>query len=228
MNEKNMNDDELSGLIGRHATRHRASEKLRASVRTQIALQTAARPENPVNADRRWWSFRWGGPMTGFAGGVLLTLALGWLAPRVMLQNSLPDELVAGHVRALKAGALFEVASSDRHTVKPWFQGKLDYAPPVADLSGDGFPLLGGRVDHVAGKPVAALAYASRQHIVNVFVWPADKAVDRENARSRAQRSGFNVLHWSDGAMQFWVVSDLDAGELDRFGQAWRSRTEPR
>jgi anti-sigma factor RsiW len=224
MNEKNMNDDELSGLIRRHATQHKAGEQLRASVRTQVALQAAARAERPIKADGHWWNFRWGGQMAGFAGGVLLTLALGWLAPRVMLQNSLPDELVAGHVRALKAGALFEVASSDRHTVKPWFQGKLDYAPPVADLSADGFVLIGGRIDHIASRPVAALAYASRQHIVNVFVWPVDKQIPPQTT----ERSGFNVLHWNEGGMQLWVVSDVEAAELDRFGQAWRARTAQR
>jgi anti-sigma factor RsiW len=133
-------------------------------------------------------------------------------------------ELVADHVRALKTGSLFEVASNDRHTVKPWFQGKLDYAPTVIDLEAEGFPLLGGRVEHVAGAPVAALAYASRRHILNVFVWPAD----REQPPQRSQRSGFNLLHWSDGAMQVWVVSDLDAVEIERFGQAWRSRTAAR
>jgi anti-sigma factor RsiW len=80
---------------------------------------------------------------------------------------------------------------------------------------------LGGRIDHVAGKPVAALAYASRQHIVNVFVWPVDKQIPPQTA----ERSGFRVLHWSEGGMQLWAVSDVEAGELERFGQAWRART---
>jgi anti-sigma factor RsiW len=216
-----MNDDELSDLIRQHATRHRAGEQLRASVRTQIALQAAAHGEKQPQARRPWHGFGWRGSMAGFASGVALTLALGWIAPRILLQNSLPAELVADHVRVLKTGPLFEVASNDRHTVKPWFQGKLDYAPPVIDLEAEGFPLLGGRVEHVAGAPVAALAYASRRHIVNVFVWPADG----EHAPQSTQRSGFNLLHWSDGAMQVWVVSDLDAVEMERFGQAWRART---
>jgi anti-sigma factor RsiW len=125
---------------------------------------------------------------------------------------------VADHVRVLKTGQLFQVASSDRHTVKPWFQGKLDYAPPVVDLEADGFPLLGGRVEQVAGGPVAALAYKSKLHIVNVFVWPTDSKIQPQ----LTQRSGFNLQHWSDGAMQVWVVSDLEAVEMERFGQVIR------
>jgi anti-sigma factor RsiW len=230
-----MNEDELSKLIRHNATRHRAGEQLRASVRTQLALHSAARSEpvaNPVGRWRRWrdkvagWSpwiskLQLGpGAMAGFAGGVLLTLALGWLLPQVLTRQSLPEQLVAGHVRSMKVGPLFEVASSDRHTVKPWFQGKLDYAPAVADLDADGFPLLGGRIEQVAGNPVAALVYASRLHTINVFVWPS-KA---EQSPLRSVLSGFNLLHWSDGGMQVWVVSDLEAAEIDRFGERWRNR----
>jgi anti-sigma factor RsiW len=102
----------------------------------------------------------------------------------------------------------------------PWFQGKLDYAPPVADLDADGFPLLGGRIEQQAGQPVAALAYASRLHTINVFVWPSKT----EQTPQRLARSGFNLLHWSDGSMQVWVVSDLEAAEIERFGERWRSR----
>jgi anti-sigma factor RsiW len=225
-----MDDDELSALIQSRATRHKASEPLRASVRTQIALEMAKRADKKSSTPRQWFNLNWlssrgsswslGSGIAGFACGVMLAVAVGLLAPRLMLQNSLPDELVADHVRVLKTGQLFQVASSDRHTVKPWFQGKLDYAPPVVDLEADGFPLLGGRVEHVAGGPVAALAYKSKLHIVNVFVWPTDSKIQPQ----LTQRSGFNLQHWSDGAMQVWVVSDLEAVEMERFGQAWRTR----
>ena len=113
-----------------------------------------------------------------------------------------------------------KVSSSDRHTVKPWFQGRLDYAPPVPDLSAKGFPLLGGRVEHVAGMAVAALAYVRNQHIINVFVWPAD----HDQAPQVALRKGFNLQHWSDGGMQVWVVSDVEAGEVEHFSVAWRGQ----
>jgi anti-sigma factor RsiW len=223
--ENDMNDDELHSLIHHNATRHQASERLRAGVRTQIALQAAARDDAvatkaAVARVARWPGWGWRGALAGFAGGVALTLALGLIVPRLMLQQSLPAELIASHVRVLQVGPLTQVASSDRHTVKPWFQGKLDYAPPVLDLQADGFPLLGGRVEPVAGAPVAALAYASQKHIVNVYVWPADA----NQLPQRLQQRGFNLLHWSEGAMQVWVVSDMEASELERFGQAWRAR----
>jgi anti-sigma factor RsiW len=222
-----MNDDELTSLLRENATRYKASEKLRASVRTQVALQTAAANDTNTHLGfftRGWRSIRWTAfgsrsALSGFACGVALTLALSLLAPRFMLSASMPAELVSRHVHALKVGPLIEVASNDRHTVKPWFQGKLDYAPPVVDLQSDGFPLLGGRVERVAGAPVATLAYASRKHIINVFVWPTDDV----SVPKRMQKSGFNLMHWGDGSMQVWVVSDLDSGEIERFGEAWRS-----
>ena len=144
--------------------------------------------------------------------------------PHLNAPDALPAELVADHVRALKFGPLIEVASSDRHTVKPWFQGKLDYAPQVVDLEADGFALLGARARPVAGAPRAALAYALRRHILSVFVWPAE----RQQAPAVTQHNGFNLLHWSDGAMQVWVVSDVEVNDLERFGQAWRARVEAR
>ncbi len=232
-----MNDDELSALIRNRATRYKAGDRLRAGVRTQIALQSAARADDEGDEvivahaalGRRpgfagFAGFNRRSAMAGFAGGVALTLALGWALPRFVLPDSLPDQLVASHVRALKVGPLIEVASSDRHTVKPWFQGKLDYAPQVIDLDAAGFTLLGGRVDHVAGAPTAALAYKHHQHLMNVFVWTSHT----EQAPQHLQRNGFNVLHWSDGAMQVWVVSDVEAADLDQFGAAWRARVAAR
>ena len=217
-----MDDDELSALIRNQATRHTAGERLRAAVTTQIALRAAARTpgEGGQSVAGRWRSWFGPGVLAGFAAGVALTLALTWIVPHWTLPEALPAELVADHVRALKTGSLIEVASADRHTVKPWFQGKLDYAPQVVDLAAEGFPLLGGRIDHVAGGSAAALTYARHLHRVSAFVWPAD----RVQAPQRSQRMGFNVLHWSDGAMQVWLVSDLEIAELERLGQAWRAR----
>jgi anti-sigma factor RsiW len=217
-----MNDEELSNLTREHASRYRASDKLRSAVRTQIALQTAARSEEPATQKRTWlpaWlGFSWPTASLGFGLGIAMTLALTWFVPRLYMQDTMPAALVAEHVRVLKAGPLFEVASSDRHTVKPWFQGKLNYAPQVVDLQTQGFPLLGGRVDHIKGITTAALAYSQGRHIINVFVWPSDQK--REPVR--ALQSGFNLLNWSDGAMQVWVVSDMEAKEVERFGMAWR------
>jgi len=212
-----MNDEELSRLIRSQATRHQASDRLRAAVRTQATLHTArgnsARPAGLLLQ-------RWRGALAGFATGAALTLALMLALPPLWQEHRLPDELVAAHVRALKLGPLVEVASSDRHNVKPWYQGRLDYAPSVPDLSAAGFPLLGGRVERATGTAVAALAYGARQHVLSVYTWPADGP----QAPQREQRRGFQALHWAEGGMQVWVVSDQDAAEVERFAQAWRAQ----
>jgi anti-sigma factor RsiW len=212
-----MNDEELNALL-RRATRHQASEPLRAAVRTQLALAAArgeaASPPSALAANQ------WRGVLAGFACGAALSLALVWALPRWLALDSLPAEVVASHVRALKVGPLFDVASSDRHIVKPWFQGKLDFAPAVPDLAADGFVLMGGRVAHFAGTPVAALAYTRRLHVINVFQWPAPGVSGSVNEQLR----GFNLQHWHEGGFQVWVVADMDAQELERFASAWRAR----
>ena len=218
-------DEELSALIRQHATHHAAPDPLRASIRTQVALAEAARASRPLSMRKPGWrSINWCSATAGAAFGMALTVVLSTvIVPQFEAQwatPSLEDELVGDHVRSMGMGPLIEVASSDRHTVKPWFQGKLDFAPPVPDVSAEGFPLLGGRVERVGGKAVAALAYARDRHIINVFVWPAG----RPQAPQVAVRKGFNLQHWSDGAMQVWVVSDAEAGEVERFSVAWRGQ----
>jgi anti-sigma factor RsiW len=130
---------------------------------------------------------------------------------------SVADEVVADHVRVLGEGHLFDVRSSDRHTVKPWFLGKLDFSPPVEDLSPIGFQLIGGRLDHIAGRPVAALVYQRRLHPISVFIRPAPDQTTASDARSIR---GFQVRHWTRHAMSFWAVSDLNDTELDEFVRA--------
>jgi len=128
--------------------------------------------------------------------------------------DRLTDDLLAAHVRSLMPGHLTDVTSTDQHTVKPWFDGRLDYSPPVADETTRGFPLLGGRLDYVGGRPVAALVYGRRLHRINVFVWP-----ERYGSRgpARADRDGYHLEHWTRGDMTFWTVSDLNAEELNTF-----------
>jgi len=221
-----IDDQDLSSLIRRHATRHPAPDALRAGIRTQIALADAGRtePNAPVGSKRRaWLVLRWRTATVSFVSfvmGLACAALVLPLAQRLDLNAPLDAELVADHVRALQVGPLTEVASTDRHTVKPWFQGRLDYAPPVFDLAAQGFPLMGGRVEHVRGNTVAALAYARNRHTIDVFVWPSTA----QSAPVRSVHKGFNVLHWADGSMQYWAVSDLERAEMERFAQAWRQQ----
>lgn len=227
--------DELSALIRQHASQHTAGSRLRADIRARIAVEAAAQnvPEKVAvvavagqqSAPRSWSRWRYGG--IWFALGVACTAAVLSLAPHPMLEHARPvdadaldAELVSDHVRSLRVGPLVQVESTDRHTVKPWFQGKLDYAPPVLNLADEGFPLIGGRVEHINGDSVATLVYMHNKHVLNMFVWPSTAPQDPQ----KVQRRGFNVLHWSDGAMQYWVVSDMDATEVERFSAAWREQ----
>jgi anti-sigma factor RsiW len=144
----------------------------------------------------------------GFALAACLVLLLA--IPR---DRTLPDELVSDHIRALQPGHLMDVVSTDQHTVKPWFDGRLDFAPPVNDLAPQGFPLTGGRLDYVAGRQAAVLIYQRRQHIINLFVWPERGGP----APLSTSRNGYNIVRWNQNGMTFWAISDLGANELAEF-----------
>ena len=220
----NLDEPEPSSLIREHATRHVASDALRAGIRTQVALAEAGRPADPPRPagppHRRWFDFGWRTASVSFTLGVACAFLVLPVVQRMDLNEAVDAELVADHVRALQLGTLTDVASTDRHTVKPWFRGQLDFAPPVFDLAVEGFPLLGGRIEHVRGNVVATLVYAHNRHVIDVFVWPSAA----HQAPVRIARKGFNLMHWADGSMQYWAVSDLERAEMERLAQLWAER----
>jgi len=150
---------------------------------------------------------------------VTLGGAVGFRARQTMQATSLmAADVVDRHVNALTTGRLFDVRSSNQHTVKPWFQGKLDFSPPVADLTAAGFPLVGGRVDSIAGRSVAALVYQRRDHIINVFVLPRGDRTATDDARTIR---GFHERHWIQADLSVWAVSDVNDRELSEFAHAF-------
>jgi anti-sigma factor RsiW len=187
----------LREMLREKAPRHRAPVGLRRRV--------AALSEPRIAARRDW--LRW--PAAG-AFAAVVALALVTVLRTADNDERIVREVLAGHARAMLTGRVIEVASSDRHVVKPWLGGKLDFSPPVRDFEAEGFRLAGARLDYLDGRPVAALVYRHRAHVVDVFVWPSAAS---DGLRSHAER-GYNLLRFSSAGMQFWAVSDLNPAEL--------------
>ncbi len=195
--------------------RERAPDSLRRFLAERSA---AAVPQAPVPAKVARLS-RWRGGAS-FAAGMALAASLAF----AVFRPAAPDPLelvVDAHVRSLQAGHLEDVISTDRHTVKPWFEGKLDFAPPVKDLAVQQFPLTGGRLDVLDGRPVAAMVYRRGTHPINLLVWPAKDTADRDPVTE--EKSGFTTVHWVQNGMVLWAVSDVERAQLEEFAHLWKS-----
>jgi anti-sigma factor RsiW len=237
-------DDEIDLVRHLEIEEHlRTCEGCSRAYGEQVALRSALQAEDlyfkaPSRLERRVravvrdsartpWLARvttspWAGAVAAAAAAVVLGMLIAPMLFRPSSSERIADDIASAHIRSLMPGHLTDVPSSEQHTVKPWFAGKLDFSPAVVDLSGEGFPLVGGRLDYAAGRPVAALVYRRQAHLINLFVWPSSST--SEVAATADVRQGYNLLHWARGQTNYWVISDLNAAELGQFARLVQDR----
>jgi anti-sigma factor RsiW len=206
----------LREALPRFTAPPRAVERIRASLRDEGAPRAPAGRGGTVI----WPIWNIAGLAASLALAVIGGFSWGNAHARA---HALLGEAVSDHVRSLQASHLMDVVSTDQHTVKPWFMGKLDFSPPVADLADLGYPLAGGRLEHLEGRSAAALVFRRRQHVINVFIWPTDAGAV---GASRGRESGYATTTWSQAGLNFMAVSEIPAEELDQFAGAFRDRTK--
>jgi len=197
---------ELRSRIREEVTYFRASPDLQQRVGAVIR-------EKQVKAKRSWvpiWT--WSGALAAVVLLSLITVGLLRRADESSREQMITQEIVADHLRSLMANHLTDITSTDQHNVKPWFNGKLDFAPPVNDFAAEGFPLIGGRLDYLDGRPVAALVYQRRLHPINLFVWAApEKYAEKATQQTR---QGYSILFWTRDRMTYCAISDLTVDEM--------------
>ena len=202
---------EMSKMIADADLRYKAPLELRR--RIEAALPQPAQVPNRRAVLR---GFAMGSAVSAIAATGLIAIVL-----RGDDEARIQSEVVSAHLRSLQAGHLTDVISTDQHTVKPWFNGKLDVAPPVVDLTAQGFTLIGGRLDYVDARPIGAIVYRRRAHVINLFV--AQTANTERHAAKTETLQGFNIRRWSEHGLNYWAVSDLAADELAEFGEKFET-----
>ena len=208
-------------VLNKSLTRFRAppelAGKISAALRTTEAPSVSVKVTLPKKAVVIWPVWHFAGLAASLALG--LFLGFGWGDGRAR-RNLLVDAAVEAHVRSMQVSHLTDVVSSDQHTVKPWFAGKLDFSPPVVDLASEGFPLAGGRLERIDDHPAAALVFHRRQHAINLFIWPAN---ERASEPRQSARNGYHVLSWSQTGLNFLAISEIPADELQHFVASYRA-----
>jgi anti-sigma factor RsiW len=194
--------------------RPRTPDPLRA--RIHDVVNGAAREPSPALRPRR--RLPWGALVAAGLGiAVVSSAATFAIARRGGAPAPVADQVLASHLRSLMPGHLTDVTSNDTHNVKPWFNGRLDLSPSVPRLDSLGFPLAGGRLDYASGRPVAVVVYLRRQHVINVFSWPAGGAAGGSAKREMTDEKGYHLVHWRNGGTEYWVASDVGVADLTRF-----------
>jgi anti-sigma factor (TIGR02949 family) len=186
-----------------------APEELRERIKSELPSPSRSLPQKQA------WNWNWLTTVTSGLAVACLAVLLTVTMNRRGSDSPLEREIVSSHVRSLMANHMLDVVSTDQHTVKPWFNGKLDFSPPVKNLAKQEFPLIGGRLDYIGGRSVAALVFQRHKHIINLFIWP-EREMNSKPASSESVQ-GYNVIHWSEAGMTFWAVSDLNEKELMEF-----------
>jgi anti-sigma factor RsiW len=205
----------LRAAIGGGALAYAAPAQLRQRVRSSLRQQGRAVLRMPP--------WRWVGLATALLVVAIVAGALAYTLRAPGADDRVAQEVLDSHVQSLMASHLTDVASSDQHTVKPWFDGKLDFSPAVVDLKGQGFPLMGGRLDYLDSRPVAALVYQRRLHVINLFIWPSAAASAPLHDMTQ---QGYQLLYWRQGAMMYWAVSDVSADDLHAFVQLYQQQAD--
>jgi anti-sigma factor (TIGR02949 family) len=195
----------------------RAPASLRSRIRAELVGSQAQQAQRKLIPMPRRTALNW----LAAAAAIVVAFVLGVrVVPNLVGQRQtdlLVQEMVASHIRSLQPGHLYDVQSTDQHTVKPWFDGKLDFAPPVVDLASADFPLVGGRLDYANGRPVAALVYQRQKHFINLFIWPIESSSTKLPGTQTIQ--GYNLIFWRRDGMYFCAASDLNVAELGEFVQ---------
>ena len=204
--------ERLRDDIRTSASAYRAPAALRSQIRAALRRDASGAPA--IARGPGWLAV---------AASIMIAVALGsggtWLISGDRQRDAIADEVIDSHLRSLLAEHLTDVASSDKHTVKPWFGGRTELSPPGINLAAEGFPLVGGRLDLIDGKPVPALVYRAGKHIINVFVLPAGHGDHPETVH----RQGYTLRHWNEGDLGYWAVSDASPDEFSRFEHAFRA-----